>query len=65
MKSVEEIETILSALRFAKITIVALLAIIAFGFVVGFFQVATTAGPNCPPPVPADWLGFCDAYDLR
>ncbi|UUV44572.1 hypothetical protein RCMOTHERGOOSE_62 [Rhodobacter phage RcMotherGoose] len=65
MKTAEEVEAILSGLRVAKFAIVAILAITLVLFIVGFFQVATTAGPNCPPPVPASWLGFCDAYDLR
>lgn len=65
MKTAEEVEAILSGLRVAKFAIVAVLAIVVVLFIVGFFQVATTAGPNCPPPVPASWLGFCDAYDLR
>jgi len=59
MKTPEEVDMILNALFLAKLAIVCALLI------VGIIHVATAAGPNCPPPVPADWLGFCEAYDLR
>ena len=40
-------------------------AALVFATIVGITDSATRSGPNCPAPVPADWLGFCDDYDVR
>lgn len=47
---------------------VAVLLTLAFavGFITAFaMYVGTATGPNCPAPVPAEWIGFCSEYDLR
>lgn len=38
---------------------------IGLAVIVGILDVATKTGPNCPPPVPAEWLGYCEKYDVR
>lgn len=40
-------------------------AALVFATIVGIIDSATQSGPNCPAPVPADWLGYCEDYDLR
>ena len=47
----------------------ALRVVVWFAFAVGvavlvglLVHTATATGPNCPPPVPYDWLGYCADY---
>lgn len=40
-------------------------AALVFAAIVGMVDTWSRVGPNCPAPVPADWLGFCDDYDVR
>lgn len=49
---------------YALRVLLALVFAASVGVFVGMvLHVVTTAGPNCPAPVPAEWQGFCDAYD--
>ena len=45
--------------------LVACVVALSAGFIVGMVDTWSRVGPNCPAPVPADWLGFCDDYDVR
>ena len=40
-------------------------AALVFAAIVVMVDTWSRVGPNCPAPVPADWLGFCDDYDVR
>lgn len=42
-----------------------LIAIIVFASMFFWLMVANVGqtGPNCPDPVPAEWLGYCKDYD--
>ena len=44
---------------------VACVVVLSAAFIVGIVDSWSRVGPNCPAPVPADWLGFCDDYDVR
>ena len=48
-----------------KLLLVGALVAFSAGFIVGMADTWSRVGPNCPAPVPADWLGFCDEYDVR
>lgn len=41
----------------------AILCALVMAAIVGILDTATRTGPNCPAPVPAEWLGFCAEYD--
>lgn len=45
--------------------VMSLSATLVMLLIVGMLKVATEAGPNCPAPIPAEWLGYCADYDLR
>ena len=45
--------------------LVACAVALSASFIVGMVDTWSRVGPNCPAPVPADWLGFCDDYDVR
>lgn len=41
------------------------LFLLAFGIMALIVGIVTSTGPNCPAPVPGDWLGFCEAYEVN
>lgn len=49
------------------VSIVALIfgAALVYAVIVGMGRAMLDAGPNCPAPVPADWIGFCSEYEVR
>lgn len=58
----ENVDFAIKALDIARFI---LLAVMVAGLIVGILFTITAVGPNCPAPVPASWLGYCEAYDVR
>ena len=45
--------------------LIGVLVACAVAAIVGIVDTWSRVGPNCPAPVPADWLGYCEDYDVR
>lgn len=52
-------------MRVVDFALAGLAVVLGVAGVVSIVSVWASTGPNCPPPVPADWLGFCEAYDAQ